>query len=532
MEAMRNRLLAQQLGLSSPAEKGGNDARASPGPSTPGGRSARPESRVRMMPSTPGTPGGPSAPGSPATPMSSRKMLWNSPTPSRSFPGSPRRTPLGAGRPPSTPNQRSGLGTPTTGSPSDRVSAAERDRQLQAMLSGIVHVHGDVDMAKARVAGLECLLLPHQVQGVEWMKQREQGEPKAGILADDMGLGKTVQMLALMQQHRSAEAWRTSRVGPRPTEQSKHMTAPETPDGCRVAASGKAGERARASKSPSPADHPPTGDLVRNRNPEPATPLTKTQQAVDKPRAESAVPGKQTASRLPTLIVAPLAVVQQWENEAREKTGGRLKVYVHHGPQRSRAAAVLQQADLVVTTYATASSEHEALLRSMRQVPKVDSDSDDGDPGVITVSDSSENSESDSDSPLRTQTSIRQTLRSAGKAAARAQAPSYPLFQVDWLRVVLDEAQNIKNHRAKTSQACFALGRRALARWCLTGTPLQNNALELFSLIHFLGVPPFNDLAHYKEKIDEPLKSTYVRCALLSATDRAGARRVSTGASR
>ena len=148
MEAMRNRLLAQQLGLSSPAEKGGNDARASPGPSTPGGRSARPESRVRMMPSTPGTPGGPSAPGSPATPMSSRKMLWNSPTPSRSFPGSPRRTPLGAGRPPSTPNQRSGLGTPTTGSPSDRVSAAERDRQLQAMLSGIVHLHGDVDMAK------------------------------------------------------------------------------------------------------------------------------------------------------------------------------------------------------------------------------------------------------------------------------------------------------------------------------------------------------------------------------------------------
>lgn len=71
-----------------------------------------------------------------------------------------------------------------------------------------------------------------------------------------------------------------------------------------------------------------------------------------------------------------------------------------------------------------------------------------------------------------------------------------------------DEAQNIKNHRAKCSLACFSLSIRATSKWCLTGTPIQNNAYEMFSLIHFLRVAPFDNYGHFKEKIGEPLKST------------------------
>jgi hypothetical protein len=37
-----------------------------------------------------------------------------------------------------------------------------------------------------------------------------------------------------------------------------------------------------------------------------------------------------------TLIVAPLAVVRQWEREALEKTE-KLKVMVHHGPARAKS---------------------------------------------------------------------------------------------------------------------------------------------------------------------------------------------------
>jgi len=36
------------------------------------------------------------------------------------------------------------------------------------------------------VEGLNVRLLPHQVQGVRWMKKQEGSKPKGGILADDV----------------------------------------------------------------------------------------------------------------------------------------------------------------------------------------------------------------------------------------------------------------------------------------------------------------------------------------------------------
>ncbi len=50
--------------------------------------------------------------------------------------------------------------------------------------------------------------------------------------------------------------------------------------------------------------------------------------------------------------------------------------------------------------------------------------------------------------------------------------------------VVLDEAQQIKNPDAKISQTCFAL--RARHRIALTGTPIENRPLDLWTLFRFL----------------------------------------------
>lgn len=61
---------------------------------------------------------------------------------------------------------------------------------------------------------------------------------------------------------------------------------------------------------------------------------------------------------------------------------------------------------------------------------------------------------------------------------------SQHLVAQDWHLVILDEAQTIKNPRSKAALCASQL--RAQQRLCLTGTPLENNLGELWSLFNFL----------------------------------------------
>ncbi|RII05200.1 chromodomain-helicase-DNA-binding protein 4 [Alternaria sp. MG1] len=55
---------------------------------------------------------------------------------------------------------------------------------------------------------------------------------------------------------------------------------------------------------------------------------------------------------------------------------------------------------------------------------------------------------------------------------------------VSWAGLVIDEGQRLKNDKSQLYTALTAV--RAPFRLLLTGTPLQNNARELFNLLHFL----------------------------------------------
>ena len=65
----------------------------------------------------------------------------------------------------------------------------------------------------------------------------------------------------------------------------------------------------------------------------------------------------------PSLVAAPPAVVGNWASEARRFVPG-LRVVVHHGPNRTppeRVPAMVEQADLVVSTYGTAMRDMDVL---------------------------------------------------------------------------------------------------------------------------------------------------------------------------
>ena len=67
------------------------------------------------------------------------------------------------------------------------------------------------------------------------------------------------------------------------------------------------------------------------------------------------------------------------------------------------------------------------------------------------------------------------------------------LLQIAFDRVILDEAHVIRNPKSGVSQSVCRL--RAVRRWAVTGTPVQNKELDMYALLRFLRVSPFDQLA-------------------------------------
>eukprot|EP00929_Paragymnodinium_shiwhaense_P049545 TRINITY_DN24987_c0_g1_i4.p1 TRINITY_DN24987_c0_g1~~TRINITY_DN24987_c0_g1_i4.p1 ORF type:complete len:1058 (-),score=195.10 TRINITY_DN24987_c0_g1_i4:85-3258(-) len=76
-----------------------------------------------------------------------------------------------------------------------------------------------------------------------------------------------------------------------------------------------------------------------------------------------------------------------------------------------------------------------------------------------------------------------------------------PLHRQRWGRVVLDEAHRIKGRSSTTAQAALAL-RACHARWCITGTPVQNRIGELYPIIQFLRFYPYGYSRCWKRGCD------------------------------
>ncbi|KMZ72960.1 putative DNA repair helicase rad5,16 [Zostera marina] len=78
-----------------------------------------------------------------------------------------------------------------------------------------------------------------------------------------------------------------------------------------------------------------------------------------------------------------------------------------------------------------------------------------------------------------------------------------PISRIEWFRVILDEAHLIKNFGAQQTKACIAL--QSDRRWVVTGTPIQNNPFDLFSLMAFLKFEPFSIKKYWHSFVQRPL---------------------------
>jgi len=84
----------------------------------------------------------------------------------------------------------------------------------------------------------------------------------------------------------------------------------------------------------------------------------------------------------------------------------------------------------------------------------------------------------------------------------RLDGPAYA--SVDWAGVVLDEAQYVKNHLAKTYRSVRELG--SPFTLALTGTPMENNLMELWSLLSITAPGLFPNPKAFAEHYAKPIE--------------------------
>jgi non-specific serine/threonine protein kinase len=142
----------------------------------------------------------------------------------------------------------------------------------------------------------------------------------------------------------------------------------------------------------------------------------------------------------PTLLVCPMSLVGNWQREAAKFTPD-LRVHVHHGKERPQG------------------EEFRSVVAASDLV-------------VTTYA-----------------------LLARDSAALRA---------LPWRRVVLDEAQAVKN--AATQAAVAARGLTAPSRVAVTGTPVENRLADLWSLMEFANPRLLGDAADFKRRFAVPIE--------------------------
>ncbi|KAL8135332.1 hypothetical protein AgCh_010118 [Apium graveolens] len=172
-----------------------------------------------------------------------------------------------------------------------------------------------------------------------------------------------------------------------------------------------------------------------------------------------------------TLIVCPAPILPQWHSEIiRHTRSGSLKICIYEGVRNTSISNTslmdigeLLSADIVLTTY-------DVLKDDLSH----DSDRHEGD---------------------------RHFMR------FQKRYPVIPtsLTRLLWWRICLDEAQMVESNVAAATE--MALRLHARNRWCITGTPIQRKLDDLYGLLRFLKLSPYDIIRWWTEVIRDPYEN-------------------------
>ncbi len=143
----------------------------------------------------------------------------------------------------------------------------------------------------------------------------------------------------------------------------------------------------------------------------------------------------------PTLLIAPTSVLSNWKKEA-QKFAPEINSAIFHGPSRSKS-----------------SDDFAEFIR--------------GQDLIIT-------------------------------SFSLARSDRKILDGVSWERVVVDEAQNIKNYKSAQARAISSL--TAKRRVALTGTPIENRLMDMWSLFQFLNPGYLGSPTEFRKSFEIPIQ--------------------------
>jgi SNF2 family DNA or RNA helicase len=149
----------------------------------------------------------------------------------------------------------------------------------------------------------------------------------------------------------------------------------------------------------------------------------------------------------PTLLIAPTSVLGNWRKEV-ERFAPHLRVLVHHGPARHKGASAFEEA----------CAQTDMVVTSF----------------------------------------------------VLARLDEKLLRGVRWQRIVVDEAQNIKNPASAQTRAITKLGtgpgNSVPHRVALTGTPVENRLRDLWSIFNFLNPGYLGKEAQFRRAFETPIQ--------------------------